>query len=66
MLAGDLFSADPAAEDFGFVGTPDQIVEQMRRFMDLGVQRFKLDCVDFPRVRGLDLLINEVLPALKN
>jgi alkanesulfonate monooxygenase SsuD/methylene tetrahydromethanopterin reductase-like flavin-dependent oxidoreductase (luciferase family) len=65
-LAGDLFSADPAAEDFGFVGTPEQIVEQMRHFMDLGVQRFKLDCVDFPRVRGLDLLIHEVLPALKN
>jgi alkanesulfonate monooxygenase SsuD/methylene tetrahydromethanopterin reductase-like flavin-dependent oxidoreductase (luciferase family) len=65
-LSGDLFSADPAAGDYGFVGTPEQIVEQMRLFMDLGVQRFKLDCVDFPRVRGLDLLIHEVLPALKN
>jgi alkanesulfonate monooxygenase SsuD/methylene tetrahydromethanopterin reductase-like flavin-dependent oxidoreductase (luciferase family) len=64
-LADDLFSADPDAEDFGFVGTPEQIVEQMRRFIALGVQRFKLDCVDFPRVRGLDLLINEVLPVLK-
>lgn len=65
-LAGDLFSADPAGEDFGFVGTPEQIVEQMRPFVALGVRRFKLDCVDFPRVRGLDLLVNEVLPALKS
>jgi alkanesulfonate monooxygenase len=65
-LAGDLFSAEPAAEDFGFVETPNQIVEQMGRFMELGVQRFKLDCVEFPRVRGLDLLINEVLPSLKS
>jgi alkanesulfonate monooxygenase SsuD/methylene tetrahydromethanopterin reductase-like flavin-dependent oxidoreductase (luciferase family) len=64
LLAGDRFGADPAAEDFGFVGTPEQIVEQMRPFIALGVRRFKLDCVDFPRVRGLDLLINEVLPVL--
>jgi alkanesulfonate monooxygenase SsuD/methylene tetrahydromethanopterin reductase-like flavin-dependent oxidoreductase (luciferase family) len=63
-LAGDRFSADPAAEDFGFVGTPEQIVEQMRPFMAVGVRRFKLDSIDFPRVRGLDLLINEVLPVL--
>jgi alkanesulfonate monooxygenase SsuD/methylene tetrahydromethanopterin reductase-like flavin-dependent oxidoreductase (luciferase family) len=63
-LAGDRFGADLAAEDFGFVGTPEQIVEQMRPFIALGVRRFKLDCVDFPRVRGLDLLINEVFPVL--
>jgi alkanesulfonate monooxygenase SsuD/methylene tetrahydromethanopterin reductase-like flavin-dependent oxidoreductase (luciferase family) len=63
LLAGGRFGADPAAEDFGFVGTPEQIVEQMRPFIALGVRRFKLDCVDFPRVRGLDLLINEVLPV---
>jgi alkanesulfonate monooxygenase SsuD/methylene tetrahydromethanopterin reductase-like flavin-dependent oxidoreductase (luciferase family) len=64
VLAGDSFGTDPTAEDFGFVGTPEQIVEQMRPFIALGVRRFKLDCVDFPRVRGLDLLINEVLPVL--
>jgi alkanesulfonate monooxygenase SsuD/methylene tetrahydromethanopterin reductase-like flavin-dependent oxidoreductase (luciferase family) len=63
-LAGDRFCPDPAAEDFGFVGTPDQIVGQMRPFIALGVRHFKLDSVDFPRVRGIDLLINEVLPAL--
>lgn len=64
VLAGDRCSADPGAEDFGFVGTPEQIVEQMRPFIALGVRHFRLDCVDFPQVRGLDLLINEVLPAL--
>jgi alkanesulfonate monooxygenase SsuD/methylene tetrahydromethanopterin reductase-like flavin-dependent oxidoreductase (luciferase family) len=63
-LAKDRLSPDPAAEDFDFVGTPDQIVAQMRPFVALGVRHFKLDCVDFPRLRGLDLLINEVLPAL--
>lgn len=63
-LARDRFNLDPAAEDFDFVGTPDQIVEQMRPFIALGVRHFKLDSADFPQVRGLDLLINEVLPAL--
>jgi alkanesulfonate monooxygenase SsuD/methylene tetrahydromethanopterin reductase-like flavin-dependent oxidoreductase (luciferase family) len=64
QLAADCFGADPTAEDFGFVGTPEQIIEQMRPFIALGVRHFKLDSVDFPAVRGLDLLINEVLPAL--
>jgi alkanesulfonate monooxygenase SsuD/methylene tetrahydromethanopterin reductase-like flavin-dependent oxidoreductase (luciferase family) len=63
-LAGDSFNATRDAEDFGFVGTPEQIIEQMRPFIALGVTHFKLDSVDFPQVRGLDLLINEVLPAL--
>jgi alkanesulfonate monooxygenase SsuD/methylene tetrahydromethanopterin reductase-like flavin-dependent oxidoreductase (luciferase family) len=63
-LAGDRFSADPDAADFGFIGTPEQIIEQMRPFIALGVSHFKLDSVDFPQVRGINLLIDEVLPAL--
>jgi alkanesulfonate monooxygenase SsuD/methylene tetrahydromethanopterin reductase-like flavin-dependent oxidoreductase (luciferase family) len=63
-LAGDSFSANGSVEDFGFVGTPEQIIEQMRPFVALGMRRFKLDCVDFPQTRGLEMLINEVLPAL--
>lgn len=63
-LAGDSFNATRDAEDFGFVGAPEQIIEQMRPFVALGVRHFKLDSVDFPQTRGLDLLINEVLPAL--
>jgi alkanesulfonate monooxygenase SsuD/methylene tetrahydromethanopterin reductase-like flavin-dependent oxidoreductase (luciferase family) len=63
-LAGDRFTADPDAADFGFVGTPEQIIEQMRPFIALGVSHFKLDSVDFPQVRGINLLIDEVLPAL--
>jgi alkanesulfonate monooxygenase SsuD/methylene tetrahydromethanopterin reductase-like flavin-dependent oxidoreductase (luciferase family) len=62
--AGDRFSADPAAEDFGFVGTPDQIIEQMRPFIALGARYFKLDSADFPQVRGLELFIHNVLPVV--
>jgi alkanesulfonate monooxygenase SsuD/methylene tetrahydromethanopterin reductase-like flavin-dependent oxidoreductase (luciferase family) len=63
VLAGDRFNIDDD-QDFGFVGTPQQIIEQMRAFMDLGVDYFMLDCGGFPKLTTLELLISEVLPAL--
>jgi alkanesulfonate monooxygenase SsuD/methylene tetrahydromethanopterin reductase-like flavin-dependent oxidoreductase (luciferase family) len=60
-LAGDRISAD-SDEDFGFVGTPQQVVEQMRPFVELGVDCFMLDCAGFPELTTLELLVNEVLP----
>jgi alkanesulfonate monooxygenase SsuD/methylene tetrahydromethanopterin reductase-like flavin-dependent oxidoreductase (luciferase family) len=65
-IAGELFRADNLEEDFGFVGTPRQVVEQMRPFIDLGVGSFMLDCGGFPRLTTLELLINEVLPVLNH
>jgi alkanesulfonate monooxygenase SsuD/methylene tetrahydromethanopterin reductase-like flavin-dependent oxidoreductase (luciferase family) len=62
-LAGDRFQADNE-EDFGFVGTPQQVVEQMRSFIDLGVNRFILDCQDFPRTGTLERLLAQVLPEV--
>jgi alkanesulfonate monooxygenase SsuD/methylene tetrahydromethanopterin reductase-like flavin-dependent oxidoreductase (luciferase family) len=64
-LAGDRFSPD-SEEDFGFVGTPQQIVEQMRSFIALGVDYFMVDCSGFPQLTTLELLVNEVLPALND
>lgn len=61
-LAGDRFSADNDDKDFGFVGTPQQVIEQMQRFVELGVDYFMLDCAGFPELTALDLLVNEVLP----
>ena len=46
------------------MGTPPQIVEQMRAFMDLGVDYFMLDCGGFPKLTTLELLVGEVLPRL--
>lgn len=62
-LGGDRVSAQ-SEDDFGFVGTPTQIVEQMRPFIDLGVDYFILDCSGFPRLTTLEMLVNEVVPAL--
>ena len=50
--------------DFSFVGTPAQVVGQMQRFIDLGVDYFILDCAGFPDPTTLRLLIDEVLSAL--
>jgi alkanesulfonate monooxygenase SsuD/methylene tetrahydromethanopterin reductase-like flavin-dependent oxidoreductase (luciferase family) len=62
-IAGELFAGNDS-DNFDFVGTPQQIVEQMHPFIDMGVDYFILDCGGFPRLTTLELLINEVLPAL--
>lgn len=52
-----------AGEDF--VGTPQQIIEQMQPFIELGVDYFMLDCGGFPKLTTVEMLVNEVLPALR-
>jgi alkanesulfonate monooxygenase SsuD/methylene tetrahydromethanopterin reductase-like flavin-dependent oxidoreductase (luciferase family) len=47
-----------------FVGTPAQVIEQMRPFVEVGVDYFMLDCGGFPHLTTVTLLIQEVLPAL--
>lgn len=64
-IAGTRYNTNEE-DDFDFVGTPQQIIEQMRPFIDLGVSSFMVDCGGFPNLTTLELLINEVLPALKN
>lgn len=66
VFAGGLYSADNAFDDFGFIGTPKQVVEQMHPFIDLGVDYFMFDCGGFPKLTTLEMLINEVLPALND
>lgn len=65
-VAGDRYSADNDEDNFDFIGTPRQLVEQMRPFVDEGVDYFILDCGGFPKLTTLELLVNEVLPALNN
>ena len=65
-IAGDRYSTQNTGDDFDFVGTPKQIIEQMRPFIDMGVDYFMLDCGGFPNLTTLELLVSEVLPALNN
>ena len=62
-LAGDRYSA-LNEDDFSFVGTPQQIIAQMQRFIALGVDSFLLDCGGFPKLTTLELLVHEVLPRV--
>jgi alkanesulfonate monooxygenase SsuD/methylene tetrahydromethanopterin reductase-like flavin-dependent oxidoreductase (luciferase family) len=48
--------------DEALVGTPDEVVAQLRRFTDLGVQHFILRFADFPHNNGARLFVKEVLP----
>jgi alkanesulfonate monooxygenase SsuD/methylene tetrahydromethanopterin reductase-like flavin-dependent oxidoreductase (luciferase family) len=58
-LAGKRYQS---GEDF--VGTPQQLIEQMQPFVELGVHCFMLDCGGFPRLTTAEMLVTEVLPAL--
>jgi alkanesulfonate monooxygenase SsuD/methylene tetrahydromethanopterin reductase-like flavin-dependent oxidoreductase (luciferase family) len=48
----------------GFLGTPEQIVEQMQAFVELGVDYFIIGCGGFPDLTTLELVVEQVLPAL--
>jgi alkanesulfonate monooxygenase SsuD/methylene tetrahydromethanopterin reductase-like flavin-dependent oxidoreductase (luciferase family) len=51
-------------DDFGFLGSPKQILEQLQPFIEEGVTEFIMDCGGFPNLTTLEMLINEVLPEL--
>lgn len=59
--AGEDFVSEPGED---FVGTPEQLIEQMQPFVALGVDYFMLDCGGFPALTTAEMLIQEVLPAL--
>jgi hypothetical protein len=46
------------------MGTPAQILDQMRPFVELGVDYFMLDCGGFPDLTTVETLLADVLPAL--
>jgi alkanesulfonate monooxygenase SsuD/methylene tetrahydromethanopterin reductase-like flavin-dependent oxidoreductase (luciferase family) len=52
--------------DRGFVGTPAQVIEQMRSFIGLGVDYFILSWGGFPDLTTPRMLVEEVLPALNS
>ena len=65
-LAGTRVSAQAEDGNFGFVGTTAQVIEQMHAFTDLGVDYFILGSEGFPSLEPLEILVNEVVPALNN
>lgn len=66
VTGGVRYNAQSSGEDFDFVGTPEELIRQMRPFIDLGVDYFMLDCGGFPNLTTLELLVSEVLPVLND
>jgi alkanesulfonate monooxygenase SsuD/methylene tetrahydromethanopterin reductase-like flavin-dependent oxidoreductase (luciferase family) len=51
--------------DNAFVGTPGQVVEQIRPFVELGVDYFMLDVLGLPNQDVVGMLLEDVLPYVK-
>ena len=47
------------------VGTPAQVAEQLRAFVDLGVEYLIVRVLDFPNTTGIELFLQEVMPRLR-
>lgn len=62
LKAGGEDTGYQVGEDF--VGTPGQLIEQMQPFIELGVDYFMLDCGGFPRLTTVEMLVNDVIPAI--
>lgn len=59
----DLMGDRPFPEG-GIKGTPEQVIEQMRGFMDLGVDYFMLGTAGLPNFTTMETLLNTVIPAI--
>jgi alkanesulfonate monooxygenase SsuD/methylene tetrahydromethanopterin reductase-like flavin-dependent oxidoreductase (luciferase family) len=62
-FAGDRYLTEE--DDFSFVGTPQQVTQQLQSFIDMGVKWLMVDCGGFPNLTTLNMLVQEVIPALK-
>lgn len=54
----------PYYSENAIVGTPEQVAERLRAFVDLGVELFIVRLLDFPNTAGIDLFMQEVMPRL--
>jgi len=65
-IAGSEAEAKLLAEErySSIVGTPEQVVEQLRPFIELGIEYLMFEFVDFPSMKGSYLFEKEVIPKL--
>jgi alkanesulfonate monooxygenase SsuD/methylene tetrahydromethanopterin reductase-like flavin-dependent oxidoreductase (luciferase family) len=58
-------SASSPYQNGPIVGTPEQVADQLRPFVDLGVRYLMIRFVDFPSHQGVELFADAVMPLLK-
>ena len=56
--------ASPYYGGTGLIGTPQQVVEQLGAFTDLGCEYFIVRFADFPSLESAQLFAEEVIPAI--
>ncbi|MGO8949353.1 MAG: hypothetical protein ACLQUY_17230, partial [Ktedonobacterales bacterium] len=53
-------------EGSGLLGTPEQVVEQLQAYSELGIHRFMLGSRNLSDMMTVELLAKEVLPNVKS
>ena len=51
--------------DANLVGTPEQVCEKVRRYVDLGCSGFIGWCSDYPDTQSLELFATKVVPEFR-
>jgi alkanesulfonate monooxygenase SsuD/methylene tetrahydromethanopterin reductase-like flavin-dependent oxidoreductase (luciferase family) len=49
--------------EYALIGTPEEVVEDIERFADIGIEEVVVEFVDFPETTGADLFAEQVIPA---
>ncbi len=59
------WSLPASYEERTLVGTPDEIIDRLHQYQELGVRHFMLWFLDFPATLGLELFAERVLPVVR-
>jgi alkanesulfonate monooxygenase SsuD/methylene tetrahydromethanopterin reductase-like flavin-dependent oxidoreductase (luciferase family) len=65
-LRGETDTLPSALADAWLVGTPDEVAQQVRSYVDLGITHFLLWFMDAPAEGGLRLFAEQVMPRFRN
>lgn len=58
-------AAQSPYDNHPIIGTPAQVTQQLQAFMDVGVQYLIVRLIDFPKLTGIKLFVEEVMPNLR-
>ena len=56
--------ASPYHDKYPIIGTPNQVAEQLRPYIELGVEHIIIRFVDFPSPAGIELFSKAAIPQL--
>lgn len=66
LKAAPMFKSENLDEnEHHLVGTPEQVVADIERYVDIGIDEVVVEFVDFPETEGASLFAEEVMPAFE-